>query len=773
MGAVKFAVVIGAILVAGPLAFMFGPSGSPVVYEAAAPAPLVANAAVPEIAPVAVPAEAVAPPLAEATPDPAPEPIIVAAEETAPETAPAPASTGATDDRFDAGDNAAISAALKHAVGGRYDQARVAAAPVSYDVLDTLIDWYQVRNANLSAGFAGISAFMREHGDWPLMDTIRTRAEGALYKEKPDPAIVIAHFAAFPPRMGLGKLALARALIATGEMERAGEFVSSAWRGHEFGSTLDKQILREFRSLLDKGDHRARLVRQIYERHRAAGMRTAALISSAHEKMARAASDLFRRRRSALRRYRQVPASLRGQLAMQYALAYYYRRKGKVEQHRDVVAAVPGGAEELSYPGAWWIERRDAARTALRRNTPELWETSYALCAAHSFREGTYFVQGEFMAGWIALQFLKSPERAIPHFERILERDSKALNIAQAHYWLGRAYQAQSNGEKAGEHFRAAGAIPTSFYGQLALDALGIGDRPLVLATPPDVSPAAAEAFAARDMVQAIRLMEISGQKGHLRTFFLKLAHALPSTQERVALVTLARELDVHHIAMRAAKISARRGDDLGHFAYPHGILPDYERRGEPVEEALIHALIRQESEFNATVQSHAGARGLMQLMPGTAKIVARQHGVRYRRAHLTERPAYNLMLGTAHVGDLIRDLGGSYIMPIAAYNAGAGRIPQWNGRYGDPRLGEIEPVNWIESIPFNETRNYVKRVMENLLVYRTLMGTTPFTAIGVDLTRGGEAPQAPETPEETVVATDCETEPDADTSIEQLIACN
>jgi len=250
-----------------------------------------------------------------------------------------------------------------------------------------------------------------------------------------------------------------------------------------------------------------------------------------------------------------------------------------------------------------------------------------------------------------------------------------------------------------------------------------------------------------------------------MRNFFFNLAHLLEPVEDRVALASLARDLGHHHIALRIAKISARRGAELPQFSYPTDILPEFDKPGRQVEQALIHALIRQESEFNPAAISHAGARGLMQLMPATAKGVARLHGARYHRPHLTQRPQYNLMLGTAHVGDLIHAFGGSYIMTIAAYNAGPGRIPQWTKRYGDPRQGEIEAVDFIESIPFNETRNYVKRVLENLQVYRSLFGVTPPIPISIDMHRGGEMP------EEIAEMNSCEAE--ADPSIEQMIACN
>jgi soluble lytic murein transglycosylase len=660
--------------------------------------------------------------------------------------------------------DAAIEA-VRLAVDAKYDRARERAQGTDDPALITLIDWYEARDSNLPAGFEGIAAFITQHPHWPLMDTIRTRAGAALYRERLDAARVIGHFTAFPPQNGLGKLALARAHFSEGNDEQAAELVRDAWRNHEFGQSLENSIRSEFGDHLTDADHRARLVRQIYARERAAASRTAQLISSAHVKMARAASSLFRRRSNALNHYRAVPDHLRGQLVMQYALAYYYRRKDRFQQARDIALQVPSGEGELSYPEAWWTERLILARNALRRSTPELWESAYELTSAHGFSSGTKFVQGEFMSGWIALQFLQDPERAIPHLKLILERDEKILNLSQAHYWLGRAYQALGDAVTADQHLTAAAALPTTFYGQLARDVLGWGTVPIVLAEVTDIPDEVVASVGRHDQVRAIHLLHAAGQTTRMRNFFTTVVYRLETAVERAALVHLAMEFGATHVALRVAKLSARDRVDLGPLAYPSDVLPDYQGPDREVELALIHGLIRQESEFNAAAISHAGARGLMQLMPGTAKIIARQHGIAYRRADLTQRPEYNLALGTRHIADLLDDLGGSYIMTIAAYNAGAGRIPQWTRAYGDPRLGEVEPVDWIESIPFNETRNYVKRVIENVQIYRSLFGTTPLVALGTDLTRGGNEPI------DTAGNPDCD--PEAQSTIEELIACN
>lgn len=637
-----------------------------------------------------------------------------------------------------AASEAAVSA-VKLALDGKHAKAAERKADLKDAAAKTLIDWLRVRSSNSGASFDEIAQFMKSHSDWPQMGLIRARAETALYTTPASPEKVIAHFKAYPASTGLGLIAHARALQSTGKKETALELVRTAWREHNFGAATERSLRKEFKSHLTGQDHRARLVRLLYFRRTKDALRTAGYISSAHVTMVKAASALFARNRRALRRYNAVPAKLRNQLVMQYALARYYRRKGKSELARDIVLKIPASPSELSYPKPWWDERWALIRTTLKKDTRKDWPLAYKMASAHGFDSGTSFVQGEFMSGWIALQFLKKPEVARGHFERILERDEKPLNLAQAHYWLGRTHLALKGKEKAEEHFKKAAGFSTTFYGQLALDQLGLGEAPIPIVNGPNVSDDAALKFSRNSMVGAIRLLDAAGSRRHLPTFFGTLTYRLETAEERVALAKLAVDLGEIWLSVRVAKVSGRNGVKLEQFAYPKDALPKAEIEEPLTERALVYAISRQESEFNPRAISHAGAMGLMQMMPGTARQVTKQIGMKYRKSALIDKPSYNVTLGTVFLGDLLKRFNGSYISTIAGYNAGPGRVNEWNRRYGDPHKGEIEPVDWIESIPFNETRNYVKRVLENVQVYRTLFGDQPLVPLSFDLHRGRE----------------------------------
>lgn len=658
-----------------------------------------------------------------------------------------------------------VSKAIDFAVSGKHRKAQALKAKISDPAARKLIDWLHVAGPRPHADFEKTASFLSRNANWPAREKTRARAEAELYKKPPSTERVLRHFGAFPAETGLGKIAHARALKAAGKTSASADMARAAWRDHNFASSTEKRILKEFKSVLTGGDHRVRLVRLLYERKTSAAERTARRISADHLKMARAASALLKRKKGALSKYKAVPQRLRSQLVMQYALARYHRRKGQMSKARAIALEVPGEPSKLSHPKPWWIERRTLVRETMKGKDRGSNKAAYALAKAHGFTEDTHFVQGEFMAGWIALQFLKQPKVAITHFVHILERDRKPLNVSQANYWLGRAHTALGDRDQAMGYFEAAAKLPTTFYGQLALDALGRGKQPLSIAPAPQVSDQMKAAFEAHELVKVIRHLGKTNKKYLTASFFGRLVIDLKSAEERAALATLAMNIGETHQAVRIAKKASRLGTPIPRLAYPTKVLPAAKGAGRKVEKALIYGITRQESEFNKNARSHAGARGLMQILPGTAKILARKHKVRYSRANLTRKPAYNVRLGSAFLGDLIKKFNGSYIMAIAGYNAGPGRIPQWIERLGNPKTGEVDPVDWIEGIPFNETRNYVKRVMENVQVYRTLFGVKPLVPLTADLSRGGKL--------QTHASTQTSCTPSPSSTIEQLIACN
>ena len=398
----------------------------------------------------------------------------------------------------------------------------------------------------------------------------------------------------------------------------------------------------------------------------------------------------------------------------------------------------PTGPLDMVRPDSWWVERKILARKALSEG---LYPQAYRIASAHGLTEGVDFAEAEFLSGWIALQYLNRAEEALSHFRKLSAGVSTPISKSRAEYWSGRAASAGGKKEAASRYYKAAAAYPTTFYGQLAIAARAgggssrSGDGKLRLPGEPPRTADASARLSKRELVHAARILKDLGRDRQRWMVMLHLADILDDPADFAALSELALKFDDRKLSLRVAKSAALRNIVLADYAYPVAAMPKWTQKGPPVEMALVYGLSRQESEFDPDALSPAGARGLMQLMPRTARMVAKQIGVPYAPGRLSD-PVYNATLGAAHLGDLVQnEFSGSYIMSIAAYNAGASRVREWVAT-------QIDPIDWIENIPFSETRNYVQRVMENTEVYRSRLSGKPETIrIDTDIRRHVGAP--------------------------------
>ncbi len=440
-----------------------------------------------------------------------------------------------------------------------------------------------------------------------------------------------------------------------------------------------------------------------------------------------------------------LPASaVEADVGLRFNRIQWLRRtkdKERREQAWKMLLDAPSEPNILLDLNNWWTERRINCRGALNDGKPQV---AYEIAAKHGLVSGDGFIEAEFLAGWIALRFLNDPHTALRHFVSLRGAATSSRSIAVGEYWLGRTALALGDQNAAMVHFHAAAKYPQHFYGQLARQS--IDSRPAHLEITSSLLPTAADiqTFISRDAVRAIGVARTTGYDGALPQFFLALARKLTNPAEVVLLIELAKITGNRQVALRLAKIAFNRDLPVGDYALPIGVMPNYKSLlTDRVDPALVHALSRQESEFNAAAKSPVGAAGLMQLMPGTARATAKAYKVKYDAAQLTN-PVYNSQLGEAHLRDLIDSYGGSYFLSLAAYNAGGGRVAEWIKSFGDPRNANVDPVDWIERIPFTETRQYVIKIMESLQLYRSrLAGPKQALQLVQDLNRGRRIPHA------------------------------
>jgi soluble lytic murein transglycosylase len=610
-----------------------------------------------------------------------------------------------------------------------------------------LATWFEYRNGDLDASAEDIESFRLANPDWPGQDELRERAEIALFLGDASPDKVRAFFGNSTPLTGAGKAALASAFMKENNEAAARELVVSAWRDYQLNLAVEKKILNRFGSMLTEEDHQARIDKLLFPDSKItadAALRTSKLLPAAEQKKVVARIAVVKRGANAGKLLDALPASATsGDVGLLYNRIQWLRRKDRDQEAWKALLAVPQEPDQLIDLEGWWSERRINCRLALNAGQPRI---AYEIAAEHGPISGDAYVEAEFLAGWIALRFLGEPETALKHLLALRAAAKGSKNLALAEYWLGRTALALGDNGSAIVHFHAAAKYPQYFYGQLGRQALDAKPANLSVTPTPQPTEADIQNFLANDAVRAIGVAFANGMESVTSQFFLALSRKMTSPGEVVLLAEFAKHSDNPQVALRLAKIAFNRDLPVGDYALPIDVIPQFKSLlTDRVDPALVHALSRQESEFNAGAKSPVGAAGLMQLMPGTAKAVAKQYKVKFVQAELTN-PTYNVQLGEAHLRDLIDSYHGSYFLALAAYNAGGGRVQEWMKAFGDPRDARNDPIDWIERIPFSETRDYVKKIMETLQLYRSrLSGSEKALQLVQDLNRGRTTtPKAP-----------------------------
>ena len=608
---------------------------------------------------------------------------------------------------------------------GHWARARRLARRAEDQTLAKVILWMHLLEPGARVDFQERLRFIERNPDWPRHDGLRARAEAAMDDDLSG-AEVIAWFDRFPPMTGPGKVRRAEALIALARADEGVSVLREAWILGRFSTRDERAILRHHKSRLRPADHAARLDRLLWDRQRRAARRMLRLVDAAQRRLAEARLRLMAMSGGVDPAIARVPDELKDHPGLVYERLRWRRRKGFDDRAREILL---DPAYDFDHGPRWSTERVILARRALDSG---LVSEAYQLAREHGETRGIDFAEAEWLAGWIRLRFLREPTPALAHFHALYGGVTLPISLARAAYWAGRAAEAAGQSGLAKEWYARGAVHPTVYYGQLA----AIRQRRGVeISLAPDPTPTVAEraAFEQKELVKVVRRLAAVRQQKRLRPFILRLVDLVEAPIDHALITRLARSSGRPDLAVAAAKRSFRVGVVLPLVSYPIDGFPS----ARTPERSLQLALARQESLFDPEAVSRSGALGLMQLMPATAKLVARRLKLPYSKARLIEDPRYNVRLGTAYLDDMLRTFGGSYPLAVAAYNAGPSRIKRWIKRYGDPRTGEVDPVDWIERIPFDETRNYVQRVLESLQIYRLRFnGATVKLKLDADLTR-------------------------------------
>jgi soluble lytic murein transglycosylase len=568
--------------------------------------------------------------------------------------------------------------------------------------------------------------FIRLNPDWPGIKGMKALAE----KEMPpilSTTEVIAWFKDYPPETGDGMDRYASALIATGRTQEAHAILAEWWAKTLLPREQQMNIYARYHKYLTHMAHRKRFDTLLFNEQYTNARAIAQILGAGYPELAEARIALAEEKGDVNALINKVPNKLQSDPGLLFERLRWRRRADMDVAAMEILHQQPPSSQ-IENLDAWWKERHIIIRRLLERRS---YQSAYLLAKAHGQKEGQSYAEGEWLAGWLSLRYLHKPQQALQHFEAMYAKVSTPMSKSRGAYWAGRAAKVMNAKDVARKWFQDAARYQTVFYGQLAGMELGMAEA-LPNAAPPTLTPEDQQMLNANEMVQAARLFHAAGMRKDASRFIQAFVTAEKTPKAYRFAAELAASMEHYHDAIRISKDATTEGMFLTAQSFP---VITAKLRNVNTEWALVHSLIRQESMFDEQAQSPVGALGLMQLMPGTAKETSRKLGIGYDKAGLTLRPDYNIRLGSAYLNDMLARFGGSYPLAIAAYNAGPGRVDGWVEKFGDPRYGDVDLIDWIEMIPISETRNYVQRVLEGVYVYRLrLKGIqkTPVTPIHI-----------------------------------------
>lgn len=610
----------------------------------------------------------------------------------------------------------------------KWKEARRMARRAEYKLPAKIIDWRWMTAYRNKASFELISDFIDQNPDWPRQSTLQRRAEQALVDPVPADRTIF-WFSSREPLTGIGMLRYGEALIETGKIAKGEKLVRRAWRLGDFPKGVERATLKNFQQLLTTEDHDSRLEHLLWERKATAATRMLPYASKGMSKLAVARIQLMTKKGNVDNAIRNVPSELQNNPGLIFERAKWRRQKSLHEESQELLLQM-----DATVPRAekWWRERHLQARKLMAKGHIT---DAYKLVSQHGLTKGGDFATAEWLSGWISLQFLGDPVIARQHFVQMYENVGYPISRARAAYWIGRADTSAREDALAQYWYEVAAQHYTTYYGQMANFELGRNQLPAIPKLD-GISPRIKKAYDTDERTLIIRHLAELNKSKWAKYFLLEMAETAEAADGYKYLAKLANDIGRPDYAISVTKRASQRGTELTEINWPTN---GAQAEQAPIEQALVFAIMRQESAFASDAISSAGARGLMQLMPATAKYVSKSLNVSYSKYQLTEDPNYNALLGSSYLSGLIDEFNGSYVLAIASYNAGPRNVHKWIETWGDPRTGEIDMIDWIEFIPFSETRNYVQRVIENLQIYRQRLAVkqTKNMTIYQDLNRG------------------------------------
>ena len=584
------------------------------------------------------------------------------------------------------------------------------------------IQWRHLLTKGNKASYYEYKAFIDANEDYPRIGRIKYLAEHKLSTDTVSPKKIINWFETSEPLSGFGKMILGESYILLGNKQKGTSFIKEGWITAELNRSELKFYRKKFKKYLNSDDYIKRADYLAWNNKYWDLKRLLRYLPKDYQLLYTARQLLMSKSYGVDNAIAKVPARFKNDAGLNYDRLKWRRKRGRVDSSLEILLKINNTKDYLVRPDKWWIEREIISRSLIYKKKFEL---AYKVSSNHALTEGPEYAAAEWMSGWIALSFLNDPLLAKDHFEKFYNNVGYPISVSRGAYWLGKTYQKLGEGDLAIEWLQKAAKFLTTYYGQLAFMELN-PNKTFELPNDLEVSKDYKDYFFKKELVKTIYLLDELNNDKYTKHILRHLANDNIEYGSEILAAQLATNIDRFDFAIQIAKIASYEKRFHNKFNYPIISTPKYINGRKIPETAFILSIIRQESEFDLSANSHAGAKGLMQLMPYTAKVVAKQAKLPYSKSRLTKDAEYNINLGSHYIAGLILNYDGAYPFAIAAYNAGPKRVKYWKKINKNPQKKQIDYINWIELIKFRETRNYVQRVLENYNVYRYILEQKP-----------------------------------------------
>ena len=610
---------------------------------------------------------------------------------------------------------------FSHIKRGSWKSAFLEANKASDVIVSKIVRWMYLKESNNQASFYDYLQFINENPEWPRILRLKYLAEHKIDFKDVDPNDVINFFTKYEPASGYGKLKLGEAYLIKGNLDKGIPLVQSGFKYALLDKEDLKYISKKFTDILTSEDYIERAKYLAWEQEYWELNRTIPYLPKGYKELYAARFALMTRSYGVDNAISKVPSKFIKDAGLQYDRMKWRRKRGRYDSALEIINIYTNEPEKLVKPELWFKEKLIIARKKIDQKK---YEEAYRLLTNHGITEKAELADAEWHAGWLALSFLNKADEAIAHFKTMYDSVGYPISRSRGAFWLGKSYEKLGKKDEAFKWYEIAAIHTTTFYGQLALNK--IGKEKISIRNDYKLDKDKYNKFLKTDLAKVIILLNELDETKRSKDFIKHIGGEDTKLENRIFAGTLSQKVERLDYSIQIAKQASYEGINLLDLNYPIIETPHEVKGNITLDQEYILALIRQESEFDRSANSHVGAKGLMQIMPATGKLLSKQLNISYSKDKLTENEFYNLQLGTYYISELYKNFDNNIYLALAAYNAGPHRVSRWLKRFGDPRKKEIDTLDFIEHIPFLETRNYVQRVIENINVYKYVLNQKP-----------------------------------------------